>query len=105
VRFRLIGLDLRTSAVRLRPWRRRANSVRAGRHLFPSRRRSAGDQQGRPQLVAGSALGRTCRWAGRTDSVAQAAGVAHDLRRCREEPTKQTRYDATLRVPFVKSSL
>jgi len=86
-------LDLRASAVRLRPRRRRADSVRASRRPLPRRRHSAGDQQGWSQLVAGAALGRTCRRAGRTHSVAQAAGVANDVRRRREKPTTQGRYE------------
>ena len=84
-------VDIRASTVQLRPGRGRVDPLCSGRRLFPRRRHSAGNQQGRPQLVAGSALGLTHQWAGRTHSVTQASGVADDLCRCREESTKQSR--------------
>lgn len=78
----LICLDIRASAIRLRPGRGRPDSVRAGRHLFRCRRNSASDQQGRSQLVAGSLLGYDAHRRRRTHPVSGAAGVACCVRCC-----------------------
>ena len=75
--------DICASTVRVQSSRWWVYSISAGRHTLHGRRHTAGDQQGRSQLVAGTSLGHHADRRSWAHPISRAAGMACRLHLCR----------------------